>query len=78
MLSCRTFVNQPASILLCYLIHTAIGEITGDENAQMEWKHYWRNVVRRHQVVIEGWPDAIPFRNLSETSNSLANLETLL
>jgi hypothetical protein len=54
------------------------GEVTGDENARMEWKHYWRNIVRRYQVMIEGWPETIPFRNLSETSNSLANLETLL
>jgi hypothetical protein len=28
--------------------------------------------------MIKGWPETIPFRNLSETSNSLANLETLL
>jgi hypothetical protein len=42
----------------------------------MEWKHYWRNVVKRYQVIIKGWPDNIPFCNLSETSNSLSDLET--
>jgi len=29
-------------------------------------------------VIIEGWPANIPFRNLSEASNSLAELEILL
>jgi hypothetical protein len=43
----------------------------------MEWKHYWRNVVKRYQVIIKGWPDNIPFRNLSESSNSLSDLKTL-
>lgn len=44
----------------------------------MEWKHYWRNVVRRYQVIIEGWPSSVAFRNLSETSTSLSELELLL
>src|SRR6266581_6350793 len=44
----------------------------------MEWKHYWRNVVKRHMVIIEGWPVNIPFHNLSEASNSLTELEMLL
>lgn len=55
-----------------------IGQITGDTSARMEWKYYWRNVVQRYQVVIEGWPDNIPFGNLSNYSNSLADLEALL
>ena len=44
----------------------------------MEWKHYWRNVVKRYMVTIEGWPANIPFRDLSEVSSSLTELETLL
>jgi hypothetical protein len=44
----------------------------------MEYKHYWRNVVMRYHVVLEGWPDDIPFRNLSETSSPLDSLEKLL
>jgi hypothetical protein len=44
----------------------------------MEWKHYWRNVVKRYQAIIEGWPDNIPFRNLSDISSSLSDLEDLL
>ena len=33
--------------------------------------------VKRYQVIIKGWPDNILFCNLSESSNSLSNLETL-
>ena len=44
----------------------------------MEWKHYGRNVVKRYMVVIEGWPTNIPFRNLSDASSSLSDLESLL
>jgi hypothetical protein len=51
--------------------------MTGDKSARMEWKHYWQNIVKQYQVIIEGWPDNLPFCNLSETSNSLSDLETL-
>jgi hypothetical protein len=44
----------------------------------MQWKHYLRNVVKRYRVVVEGWPAAFPFRNLSENSSSLGDLEDLL
>jgi hypothetical protein len=53
------------------------GTITGDMTARMEWKHYWRNVVQRYKVVIEGWPENIPFCNLSDGSGLLTDLETL-
>ena len=53
------------------------GAITGDTTARMEWKHYWQNVVQRHKAVIEGWPENIPFCNLSDGSGLLADLETL-
>jgi hypothetical protein len=52
--------------------------ITDDESVRMEWKHYWRNIVKRYQVIIEGWPDNIPFRNLSDTSSPVSDLEDLL
>ena len=52
--------------------------IASDDTARMEWKLYWRNVVRRYQVIIEGWPDNIPFRNLSEASSPLHDLDNLL
>lgn len=54
------------------------GAITGDPEVRMQWKHYWRNVVRRHHVLIEGWPTKVPFKNLSETSSSITDLEDLL
>jgi hypothetical protein len=46
----------------------------------MQWKHYhdWRNVVQRYQVLLEGWPENIPFLSLSDCSNTLANLDLLL
>lgn len=54
------------------------GIITEDESAQMEWKHYWQKVVAHHKVAIEGWPDNIPFKNLSEASSALHELKSLL
>ena len=55
-----------------------LGLVTGNELAHIEYKYYWWNIVKQHQVIIEGWPDNIPFQNLSETSNSLSDLEDLL
>lgn len=56
----------------------SIGTAAKDDSAQMEWKHYWRKVVARHKVMIEGWPGSIPFKNLSEASSSLPELKMLL
>ena len=53
-------------------------EITGTDNARMEWKTYWRNVVKHYWVKIEGWPPGIPFKNLSDGANTYDKLETLL
>jgi hypothetical protein len=44
----------------------------------MEYKHYWCNVVMRYHVIIEGWPESIPFCNLSDTLSPLDSLEKLL
>ena len=44
----------------------------------MQWAYYWRNVVRRYQVCIEGWPEKYPFKNLSEFSISITDLEDIL
>ncbi|KAG6875862.1 hypothetical protein C0992_001988 [Termitomyces sp. T32_za158] len=60
------------------LINVKLREITQVSDAKMEWKHYWRNVVKRYLVVIEGWPPGIPFENLSSVSSSLTALEDLL
>ncbi|OAX32641.1 hypothetical protein K503DRAFT_701726, partial [Rhizopogon vinicolor AM-OR11-026] len=56
-------------------INQALQNATQDPDAKMQWAQYWRNVVRRHSVVIEGWPEQIPFVNLSAVSNSLTDLE---
>lgn len=53
------------------------GHITGDEVATMHWPTYWKDVVARYHVIIEGWPEDVPFRNLSDVSN-LGKLEQLL
>jgi hypothetical protein len=44
----------------------------------MQWKFYYRNVVKRYQVVVEGWPPSYPFKNLSDVSGSVVDLENLL
>ena len=44
----------------------------------MQWAQYHRNIVRRYQVAIDGWPEDIPIANLSDVSSSLSQLELLL
>jgi hypothetical protein len=44
----------------------------------MQWVHYFRNVIQRYQVIVEGWPSNIPFTNLSQVSCPLAELKMLL
>ncbi|KAG2339222.1 hypothetical protein BDR05DRAFT_1003492 [Suillus weaverae] len=53
------------------------GKITGDPRVNMQWTHYFRNIVRCYQVMIVGWPDNIPFVNLSKVSRALPELERL-
>ena len=53
-------------------------EITGNLKAKMQWVLYFRNVVTQYHVVIEGWPENIPFINLSSASSALLQLEQLL
>ncbi|KAG2338064.1 hypothetical protein BDR05DRAFT_856401, partial [Suillus weaverae] len=64
------------------LIHSKINEAlqttARDPNAKMQWVQYWRNIVKRYSVIIEGWPKQIPFANLSAVSSSLPELEMLL
>ncbi|KAG1724144.1 uncharacterized protein EDB91DRAFT_1005496, partial [Suillus paluster] len=52
--------------------------ITGVPKATMQWANYWRNVVQHYCVICEGWPGHIPFKNLSEASSSLPELDMLL
>ncbi|KAG1774227.1 hypothetical protein EV702DRAFT_974941 [Suillus placidus] len=55
-----------------------VGEVTGDSDAKMQWAYYFWNVVQRYQVMIEGWPENVPFANLSKVSSALPELEMLL
>ncbi|KAG1731404.1 hypothetical protein EDB19DRAFT_1640861, partial [Suillus lakei] len=40
--------------------------------------NYWHNMVQWYLVVVEDWPDNIPFVNLSNVSSALPDLEMLL
>ncbi|KAG1719213.1 hypothetical protein EDB19DRAFT_1585549, partial [Suillus lakei] len=51
---------------------------TSDDHAKMQWIHYFRNIIQCYQVVIEGWPNNIPFANLSKASSAIPDLEMLL
>ena len=53
-------------------------EAIGEPKAEMKWKNYWRDIVKKHQVMIDGWPDEVPFANLSDVSSGLPVLESLL
>ncbi|TFK67057.1 hypothetical protein BDN72DRAFT_899278 [Pluteus cervinus] len=51
--------------------------ITQNPTARMEYVHYWEKVVRRYHVVLEGWPDKLPFKNLSDCADSLYDINLL-
>ncbi|CCM02665.1 uncharacterized protein FIBRA_04769 [Fibroporia radiculosa] len=48
----------------------ALRDITHDEVATMHYATYWRDIVVRYRVMIDGWPQDIPFKNLSNISNN--------
>lgn len=52
--------------------------MTGDCNAKMQYSKYWQEIVQKHCVKIEGWPDWIPFQTLSNVTSSRHQLQTLL
>ncbi|KAG1782890.1 hypothetical protein EV702DRAFT_932728, partial [Suillus placidus] len=59
------------------IVNTKLKLITGDPDAKMQWTHYFHNIVQRYQVTIKGWPDNIPFANLSQASSARPDLEML-
>ncbi|KAG2336946.1 hypothetical protein BDR05DRAFT_978648 [Suillus weaverae] len=59
---------------ICHLINN---KLCNNPKATMQWAHYWCNVVSRYQVVVEGWPDEIPFDNLSKAASGITALENL-
>ncbi|KAG2112532.1 uncharacterized protein F5147DRAFT_744449 [Suillus discolor] len=58
-------------------INRKLQECTGEPGAKMQWVHYFRNIVQWYQVVVEGWPDKIPFTNLSQVLSALPDLQML-
>ncbi|KIK76926.1 hypothetical protein PAXRUDRAFT_96019, partial [Paxillus rubicundulus Ve08.2h10] len=52
-------------------------EITGEPKAKMQWAYYFQNITQCYMVIVEGWPDSIPFANLSSVTSSLPQLEML-
>ncbi|KAG1834476.1 hypothetical protein EV424DRAFT_1341295 [Suillus variegatus] len=60
------------------IITQKLRKVTGESNARMQWADYFRNVVNHYQVAIKGWPEHIPFTNLSSVTNALLDLHILL
>jgi hypothetical protein len=48
-----------------------------ESKATMRWKFYWRDIIQKYLVIIEGWPANIPMGNLSDVATSLPILERL-
>ncbi|KAG1842845.1 hypothetical protein F4604DRAFT_1689765 [Suillus subluteus] len=59
------------------IINSTLRQITGNPDANMQWALYFQNIVQCYQVMIEGWPDNIPFANLSQVSSALPELDRL-
>lgn len=43
----------------------------------MHYKTYWPHIVQKYGVLVENWPESLPFGDPSTTSGSLASLELL-
>ncbi|KAG2358988.1 hypothetical protein BDR07DRAFT_1378983 [Suillus spraguei] len=59
-------------------MNSKLHEVTGDDCAKMQWVHYFQNIIQHYQVVVKGWPNNIPFTNLSNVSSTIPDLEMLL
>jgi hypothetical protein len=70
-------LRQSILIFISTTSHLSKEEITGDPDAKMQWVHYFRNIIQRYSVAVEGWPDCVPFTNLSSVSSALPHLEIL-
>ena len=71
-------MNEYTKTNLCIV---AAAAATRPENGKwppkMEYTHYWTKVVHRYKVVLEGWPEELPFKNLSEIGTNMSILENL-
>ncbi|KAG1768106.1 hypothetical protein EV702DRAFT_1050123 [Suillus placidus] len=61
-----------------HIINQKLQAITGNPKATMQWADYWCNIVQRYNIICEGWPSTVPFKNLSEASSALPELKMLL
>ncbi|KAG1882319.1 hypothetical protein F4604DRAFT_1523857, partial [Suillus subluteus] len=59
------------------IINGGLHKITGNPHANMQWTHYFHNIVQHYQVMIVGWPNSVPFMNLIKVSSSLSELKRL-
>ncbi|KIJ59500.1 hypothetical protein HYDPIDRAFT_33108 [Hydnomerulius pinastri MD-312] len=86
--SARSQINDVTQTLkvveneICAAIHEIINhklqEITRDLKVKMQWTLYFWNFIQCYMVTVIGWPDSIPFVNLSSVSSMLSQLEMLL
>ncbi|KAH7904676.1 hypothetical protein BJ138DRAFT_1236291, partial [Hygrophoropsis aurantiaca] len=58
-------------------MQNALRDVSGMPRATMSWKYHFTNVVERYKVKLVGWPDNVPFTNLSEASSAIHVLESL-
>ncbi|KAG1770314.1 hypothetical protein EV702DRAFT_1181649 [Suillus placidus] len=61
-----------------HIINQKLQAITGNPKATMQWVDYWHNIVQCYNIICEGWPSTVPFKNLSEASSTLPELKMLL
>ncbi|KAG1724450.1 uncharacterized protein EDB91DRAFT_1023468, partial [Suillus paluster] len=60
---------------ICDIMNSKLQDLTSNNCAKMQWVHYFHNVIQCYQVVVEGWPNNIPFTNLSNISSAIPDLE---
>ncbi|KAG1765460.1 hypothetical protein EV702DRAFT_937147, partial [Suillus placidus] len=68
-------VHNLHSLVIHLLNDSSAKEITKNPDATMWWVHYGHNVVSHYQVIVKGWPDRIPFNNLSKAASGITALE---
>ncbi|KAI0684900.1 hypothetical protein BC835DRAFT_1421837 [Cytidiella melzeri] len=59
-------------------ISALLVEITGNKNVKMNYVSFEEAIVERFHIILEGWPSGIAFTNLSELSNTLPPLQSVV
>ncbi|KAF6742342.1 hypothetical protein DFP72DRAFT_860608 [Ephemerocybe angulata] len=47
----------------CKIVLTGLIEKLGVKTTQMSWKHYEQDIIAKHGIYLEGWPDGIAIRS---------------